>query len=319
MKKLRKKPKYSSLFKNMFINDAGIGSNRIIVSNNYLNNYNYFNKNNIKMLELRKKKYQENIIKLEEFKKEATPPDFSYTTSYYMYFNQPNNNYTHNDNNIKKLEINDFQDLSQNNDFENNTKKNHIRKTIKIYDDLITELNNKKNKTIHKTLTNNNSNNNINNNKKFSTTFNYISTNNNELSNDKKYDYTYNYRKKRFNMKCKVIFGKNLSSDYGKRMWGYKSEKKNKFKNYNKNKTIDRNNKNNYNKMKLEKNKVNPEYYKYIITNIYSDRNKFNNDLNKLSSSYGKEKMENNENDILIKDNNNNNDNDNNKVLPLIK
>ena len=88
MKKLRKKPKYNSLFKNMFINDAGIGSNRVIVSNNYLNNYNYFNKNNIKMLELRKKKYQENIIKLEEFKKETTPPDFSYTTSYYMYLNQ---------------------------------------------------------------------------------------------------------------------------------------------------------------------------------------------------------------------------------------
>ena len=309
---MNKKSKFTSPIKHIEINDEGIGSNRIIINNNYLNNYNYFNKNNIKMLEIRKKKYLYNKFKLEEFKKEKSIPELAYTTSLYMYYNKSNNNYTKNiknksyNNAFKKLEINYPQDSNQNNDYDYNynSGKNQIRKTYKVYDDLINDLN-KKNKIKKE---NNETHNNNQNNKNHLTNYTYQDKNyfNNELS-DEKYDYIFNERNRYNNIKCKVIFGKTLSSDYRKRFMTYNNNKKNKY-NFNKNKTF------NNNKMKLKKELENSEYHKYISTKRNSDKNKYNNDLNNISSIYGKEIIENNENNHLIKDNLNKN-----KVLPLIK
>ena len=298
---IKKESKYTSPIKHMLINDAGIGSNRIVITNNYLNNYNYFNKNNIKMLQFHKKKYLENKLKAEEYKKEKSIPELGWSTSYYINFNKSNNDYLQNDKNnneLKKAEINYLHDL-ENYNIKFHSRKNRIRKTYKIYDDLMKNMSSNKNKV--------EDNNNINENKKYySTEFNYKEKNKSKNTNKRYYnfldetDYIFHKRKNRFsNIKCNVIFGKTLSTDHGIML------NKNKNNNY-----FNQNNK------ILIRNQTNPKklldeakYSNCIISSTSSNREQGNMDLNSKSSNFCKRKIENNKK-YLLKDN---------KLLPLIK
>ena len=299
---IKKESKYTSPLKHILINDAGIGSNRIIITNNYLNNYNYFNKNNIKMLQFRKKKYLENKLKAEEYKREKSIPELAWSTSYYINYNKSNNDYLQNDKNnneLKKAEINYLHDL-ENNNIKFHSRKNRIRKTYKIYDDLMNNLSNNKNKV--------EDNDNINKKKKYySTEFNYKEKNESKNSNKRYYnfldetDYNFHKRKNRFsNIKCNIIFGKTLSTDHDIML------KKNKNNNY-----FNQNNK------ILIKNQANPKKVldetknsNCIISSTSSNRDQTNMDFNSISSNYGKRKFKNNKKKYLLKDN---------KLLPLIK
>ena len=55
--------------KHLIINDAGIGSNRLVKLNNYLNDFNYYHKNMIKMNKIREIRSIERKQSLEKFKK----------------------------------------------------------------------------------------------------------------------------------------------------------------------------------------------------------------------------------------------------------
>lgn len=57
------------------ITDNGIGSNRLLRSNNYLNDFNIFNKNSIKMNKLRQKIYEEKKLNTIKLKKKYTMPE----------------------------------------------------------------------------------------------------------------------------------------------------------------------------------------------------------------------------------------------------
>ena len=299
---IKKESKYTSPIKHILVNDAGIGSNRIVITNNYLNNYNYFNKNNIKMLQFRKKKYLENKLKTEEFKREKSIPELAWSTSYYINYNKSNNDYLQNDKNnneLKKAEINYLHDL-ENNNIKFHSRKNRIRKTYKIYDDLMNNLSSNKNKV--------EDNDNINKNKKYySTEFNYKEKNESKNNNKRYYnflgetDYNFHKRKNRFsNIKCKIIFGKTLSTDHGIML------NKNKNNNYfNQNNKILIKNQTNAKKVLDE-----TKYSNCIISSRSSNRDQTNKDFNSISSNYGKRKFENNKKKYLLKDN---------KLLPLIK
>ena len=268
---VRKESKYTSPINPMMINDAGIGANRLVISNNYLNNYNYFNKNNIKMLEFRKKKYLENKFKSEESKREKSLPELVYMASYFVSFNKIKNDSIKkdkNNNSFKKTEIKFLDDLIENkNEFKYYPRKNRIRKTHKVYDDLIRELNTQKNRkeinydNIKKEVLNQN---NLNcQNKK-----NNI-TQNNELYSE---SFDYKFKNKENNTICKVIFGKALSNDY---RYKINLNKKRKINYFIKPKNIDIKNSH----INLKKNYPDSKYTKYIVTNINSNRGKANRDL----------------------------------------
>ena len=117
MSKKKMESKCTSSNNHIWINDAGIGSNRIVIANNYLNTFNYYNRSTIKLLEFRKHKSLERKLLSEEYKNMKTLPGMVYSTSYYNY---SNNNYKNNryktinyDNiqNIKQAEINYLNDL----------------------------------------------------------------------------------------------------------------------------------------------------------------------------------------------------------------
>ena len=296
---IKKESKYTSPMKHMLINDAGIGSNRIVMLNNYLNNYNYFNKNNIKMLEFHKRKYLENKLKAEEYKREKSIPELSWATSYYLYFNKSNNDYIKDDKNnneLKKAEINYLQDLEEN-ALKYHSRNNKIRKTCKIYDDLMRDLNSPKNEK-KDNLKN-----------YYSTEFNSKEKNKNNNKRyynfqDEKTDYDFDERKKRiYNVKCKVIFGKTLSTDHRITL---KQNKKNSYFNK-RNKMIIKN------KANLQKKYDNLKYSNYPFPNSNSSREQTNKDLNTITTNYFNKQLENKEKKYFLKDNNKN------ELLPLIK
>lgn len=325
----KKKPKYISPFKHISISDEGIGSNRIVISNNYLNNFNYYNKNNIKMLELRKRKYLQNRFESEEFKRERDIPELTYTTSYYIYYNnnKTNNDYIKNDrknNNFKKAEINYLHDLFQlksENKLSINLKTNRINRNLKIFDDLISDLNKQKSLKMNETYNINNNTNYNNNHKSYS--INATKKERKKIDENRCYNElsgsSYNYKKKkRFNddLKCKIMFGKT-SNDYKKRITIYCNERNNKNNYFNKlNKNNDSNVNNTIkNKIKLKKKSINISKYSnnFSMTNMNSDKEKNNKDLMNISTSYKKDIFEKNQNTQLNDDNNKNN------LFPLIK
>ena len=185
--------------RHILINDAGIGSNRLVKSNNYLNNFNYYHKNMIKMHKIREIRSIERKNNLEKFKKDIKVPGLTFSSAYYKY---TGNDYEYFENDksnaiFKKAKINYIQDLLMNRDDKNNfildSKNNknekNIYKTLKLTRNLL--LNDK-----NKTANNKSYNNKIYNSKN---DFIYSRTNNNIFKNKR--------------IKCKIFFGKTLKND----------------------------------------------------------------------------------------------------------
>lgn len=187
--------------KHIIINDAGIGSNRLVKSNNYLNDFNYYHKNMIKMNKNREIRSIERKQKLEKFKKDIIVPGLTFSSAYYKY---TGNDYEYFENDksnaiFKKAKINYLQDLLMNKDDKHNFKldsknnknenEKNIYKTLKISKNMPL---NEKNKTI---------NNQSYRNKLYNSKddFIYFKTNNNIFKNK--------------NIKCKLFFGKTLKND----------------------------------------------------------------------------------------------------------
>jgi hypothetical protein len=324
MNRKKTESKYTSPLKHIIINDTGIGSNRIVQNNNYLNSYNYFNKNNIKMLELHKKQYLINKLKLERFKTEDLIPGLPYTSLYYKYNNNAakinNKKKSGINNTFKKAEIN-----YSNGSFElkTNTIKINVKTTTRgnIYDDLIKNLNKKKHSKNGKQMNNYNCWK-----KSYSiNSFNHVTNKN----NDNEF-YNSDYKKKRKfvdDIKCRIIFGKNLASDYKKRLLFYQNEK-NKSRDYFLNKLNKSSNNQVFNNISKTKcfcsiSEINKKYDK--------DINNF--DLNNISTIYKKPKkgkVENNYDENNYENNYQNNENEQKplnededyykfNLLPLIK
>lgn len=139
---------------NLKITDEGIGRNRIILTNCYLNNYNFFNKSTIKLQKFRKKKYQEIKLNTERLKKENAlpklliPSKFTRSSSNKEFINN------HKDFGLKKIDNKSERNISKikNKTLENidlyNTKKiinfdeiKNFIENIKIDDELEKEQN----------------------------------------------------------------------------------------------------------------------------------------------------------------------------------
>lgn len=135
---------------------------KYIKINSYLNEYNYFFKNAIKMNKLRKEKYQENKMKKEIARKNNILPKMLY---FNKYLNNSSKKFPKNNNiNINPIKNAEIKNLLNNNIeiassesrpciYENIEKaifakkmeennKSHIKKTIKIFDDLIQYVDN---------------------------------------------------------------------------------------------------------------------------------------------------------------------------------
>ena len=312
--------KCTSPMRHLIIDDKGIGSNRVIIANHYLNNYNYFIKNNIKMSEIRKKQYLINKHRLERLKAEQLMQGIPYPSSFNNYNHNINikinndNKTERNKNTFKKAEIN-----YSNGSFELKTDNNikiSLKTTTraKIFDDLLINLNKKK--CAKKRSEKNNcykksySINSFNKEKKI------IEHKDNELYNSS------DGKNKKFtdDIKCKIIFGKNLASDYKKRLLFHHNEK-NKSKDYlQKLKKIhkDHNNSrkmsNNITKYLNNINKVNKIY----------DKDKYNSDLKNISIIYKKGKQGNSDNNNESNENEQKQPSEEEKyyktcLLPLIK
>jgi hypothetical protein len=100
---------------------------------------------------MRKQKYLERKLQLEEFKKVKAIPGQLYSTPYYIYNNKNNKNNNNNYNtinyesnkNIKKAEINYLDDEYHNKTNENhkvNPKKIKLKRNYKLFDDLISNF-----------------------------------------------------------------------------------------------------------------------------------------------------------------------------------
>ena len=162
MSKKKLESKYTSPNNHMWINDAGIGSNRIVIANNYLNTYNYYNRSTIKLLEFRKQKSLERKILSEEYKNMKAIPGMAYSTSYYNYgnYNNKNNRYStinyDNNQDIKQAEINYLNDLidlrkkDKHHKLKLNLKRIKVKENPSIFKSLFSDLNNRNFR--HKTL-----------------------------------------------------------------------------------------------------------------------------------------------------------------------
>ena len=162
--------------KHILINDAGIGSNRLKRSNNYLNTFNYYYKNMIKMKKILELKHFERKKILEKFRKDKEIPGLMFSSAYYKYTGNDYEFFENDKNNVyfKRAKINYLQDFVDNNqqriklkleNKNNQNKDEYIYKSLKlseglIHDDLIKEEKkfvnknkiynyNKKNKTLH--------------------------------------------------------------------------------------------------------------------------------------------------------------------------
>lgn len=229
----------------MWINDAGIGSNRIVIANNYLNTYNYYNRSTIKLLEFRKQKSLERKLLSEEFKNLKTIPGMVYSTSYYNYNNKNNRYNTINyDNNqgIKQAEINYLNDLI---DLKRKEKRDKQKLSLKrfkikeqpsIFKSLFSDLNNRN--FSHKTLKkNNDSQNNSHNGKKY-----YINNHfHNKSKNFKTMEGYYyklpesnNFKIYRNDFTSKSIFRKTVKPTYKKKIYLSQNKKDNIYNKSNK-------------------------------------------------------------------------------------
>ena len=112
--KIQKKTKKS--YKRLLVNDEGIGSNRIIMSNHYLNTYNYYHKNMIKMNKILELKNHERKKILEKFRKDKEIPGLMFSTAYYKYTGNDYEYFENDKNNVafKSAKINYLQDLENN-------------------------------------------------------------------------------------------------------------------------------------------------------------------------------------------------------------
>ena len=131
-----KKPKIKK--SDLYVNDYGIGSNRITVSNFYLNNYNYYVKNNLKMQEIRKKYYQTKYKKRR--KGEASMPKLLYSNKFIPQKQRkifPYNNSQKFITTQKDLKLSKKNLISDAIKKEENSKKTtHIKKHLQIFEDL---------------------------------------------------------------------------------------------------------------------------------------------------------------------------------------
>ena len=231
--------------KQILINDAGIGSNRLKMSNNYLNTFNYFHKNLIKMNKIKEIKTFERKKNLEKFKKDKEIPGLMFSSAYYKYTGNDYEFFENNKSNVnfKKAKINYLQDLLNNNEnnIKNindiNNKDEHIHKSLKLSGKLMIDNNTKKNE--NKYIKNN-----IFNGSNKNKLYNYNQENKTSENTD---DFIYSKTNKNINyfknksIKCKIIFGKTLHNDLE-----YQKKEKNKkrYLSYNKNRyeTFDKNN-----------------------------------------------------------------------------
>ena len=206
--------------KYILINDAGIGSNRLVMSNHYLNTFNYYHKNLIKMNKILELKNAERKKLEEKFRKDKEIPGLMFSSAYYKYTGNDFEYFENDKNNIdfKKAKINYLQDYLNKNEktvklkinIKNNKNKDeYIYKNLKLSEDLMHDdiLNkdkiytfnyNKKSRTLH--------------NDGF-----FYSTQNNKFFTNK-------------NNKYKIIFGK---TEYQK-----KDKHKKRYLSYNKNTNI---------------------------------------------------------------------------------
>ena len=326
--------------KHILINDAGIGSNRIIITNYYLNNYNYYNKSTIKLSEIRKKKYLERKLQLAAFKKEKAIPGQLYSTPYYSYNNKNNNNKYNTINyesnkNIKKAEINYLDEIYQNKSNENHKvgiKKIKLKRNYKLFDDLISNFNKKRinyKKYKIKTEVNNNS---LNDKICCINTSKFHDINRSNTKED-------NYKLNEGNMDSKILKHKKENLEYKPLFRKTTSETKNKINSYfdredkvnNRNKIFNKkenhinktnDNFNYINKTNLN-NKINISFINKIFTNInfFSHKNfkdlkisaeRLNSDLINISPYYKRVKHE------EVEEKNINENESKNSLFPLI-
>ena len=331
--------------KHILINDAGIGSNRIIITNYYLNNYNYYNKSSIKLSEIRKQKYLERKLQLAKFKKEKITPGQLYSTPYYCYNikNNKNNNNNYNTINyesskkIKKAEINYLDNIYNNKSNENhkvNLKKIKLKRNYKLFDDLISNLNKKrinyKQYKIKTDINNNSVNDKINN----TNNSNFLEKNRSNIKEEyyKLSEGNVNnntIKHKMENLKYKSFFRKT-NSDTKKKINSYydkKDKDKNKNKIFNKENYVNRTNDNfnDSNKSNL-KNRINISFTNNIFTNVnfFSHKNlndfkinaeKLNSDLKNISPYFKRKKNE----EVEEKNINENESESKNSLFPLNK
>ena len=215
----------------LLINDEGIGSNRIVMSNHYLNTYNYYHKNVIKMNKILELKNHERKKILEKFRKDKEIPGLMFSTAYYKYTGNDFEYFENDKNNVafKSAKINYLQDLV-----------NNIGKNVKLK---LVERDHKnkgqyklfKNLSLSKGLTHdylpNEEKKQSNKNKIYNyNQINKIIHNDDFLASNK-----YNNLIKSKNIKCRIMFGKTLHNDSE-----FQKKEKNQIKNlsYNKNENI---------------------------------------------------------------------------------
>ena len=239
--------------KHILINDAGIGSNRIKMSNNYLNTFNYFHKNMIKMNRIKEIKAFERKQQSERFKTEKEIPRLMFSSGYYKYTGNDYEFFENDKSNVvfKKAKINYLQDLLNNNENkinninDINNKDKHMYKSLKLSGKLMLDENNTKNENKYRNICNKSIKSKI---------YKYNQDNKSYENND---DFIYSKTNRNINyfknksIKCKIIFGKNLHDDLE-----YKNKEKNKVRylSYNKNRyeTLNMNHHSN----KFEKNEL---------------------------------------------------------------
>ena len=155
--------------KYILINDANIGSNRIVMSNHYLNTHNYFHKNLIKMNKILELKNLERKKLEEKFRKDKYIPGLMFSSSYYKYSGNDFEYFENDKNNIafKKAKINYLHDYMDDNEKtvklkmnkkNNQNKEEYIYKSLKLSGNLKHDDTfkidkifnyNKKSKTLH--------------------------------------------------------------------------------------------------------------------------------------------------------------------------
>lgn len=216
--------------KHILINDAGIGSNRLEMTNHYLNKFNYYQKNLIKMNKILEINSYERKKKLEKFRKDKEIPGLTFSSAYYKYTGNDYEYFENDKNNvkIKKAKINYLQDLLSKNENNNQlklkkknnkSKDDYIYKSLKLPEGLTKDkLINEEKKLINKDII-----------------YNYKQKNKAfSLDKDDLLYFKTNYNIiKSNNIKCRIIFGRTLHNDSE-----YKKKEKNKKRNisYNKNK-----------------------------------------------------------------------------------
>jgi len=230
MKNSKIQTKTKKPYKPLLVNDEGIGSNRLVMSNHYLNTYNYYHKNMIKMNKILELKNHERKKILEKFRKDKEIPGLMFSSAYYKYTGNDYEYFENDKNNVafKSAKINYLQDLVNNMGLNVKLKlvkrSNNNKDQYKIFKSL----------KLSRGLTNDN-----------------LSNEDKKLPNKNKI-YNYNQRSKTMhneddflastkyhnlirskNIKCRIMFGKTLHNDSA-----FQKKEKNEIRHlsYNKNK-----------------------------------------------------------------------------------